>query len=113
MFELVFWCRNNVANHERYKNDLKLQERSSYFNEDGTLTQETLSQGKVIIKGKDLGSEDVIETLTSDGSRIDDWNKMSVKIGKEEVHYYQNSKTGNVNYGKDYKTKMSNSYFNH
>ena len=36
---------------------------------------------------------------------------MSVKIGHEEVHYYQNSKTGKVSYDKDYKTKLSNSFY--
>jgi len=103
----------NVASYEKLKKDLKLRERSSNFNNDGTLTQETLSQGKPI-KNIDLSKSNNIplkKNLTSDGSKIEDWNKMSVKIGKEDVHYYQNSKTGKVSYDNDYKTKVSNSYY--
>lgn len=36
---------------------------------------------------------------------------MKVKVGDEEVHYYQNSETGKVSYDKDYKTKVSNGYY--
>jgi len=44
-----------------------------------------------------------IDALTSDGSSINDWAKMSSKYsyetpyGKGQFHYYQNLKTGEIN----------------
>ena len=51
--------------------------------------------------------------LTSDGSSIDDWAKMSSKYshdtpyGKGQFHYYQNLKTGQIS-SFDIKFKLTN-----
>jgi hypothetical protein len=48
--------------------------------------------------------EPVVKELTKDGSNINDWNKMTTQVGDYQTHYYQNAKTGEINYNYDYKT---------
>lgn len=64
------------------------------------VADDVLSNSDVIIEGGKLWDDEVIKALTSDGSSIDDWAKMSSKYsydtlyGKGQYHYYKNLKTG-------------------
>lgn len=67
------------------------------------MAEDALSNSKVIIQGEKLWDKKAIDALTSDGSSINDWAKMSSKYsyetpyGKGQFHYYQNLKTGEIN----------------
>ena len=106
----------SVAGGEKLKDALTFEEKSSLFNEDGSLKQEVLDNSVSIISGGELNNEKVVEALTADGSDINDWSKMSFKTGsgknKVDIHFYYNSKTGQTNYTWDYKSKLSKDYLN-
>ena len=67
------------------------------------IADDVLSNSDVIIEGGKLWDDKAIKALTSDGSSIDDWAKMSSKYsydtpyGRGQYHYYQNLKTGEIN----------------
>ncbi|MBE0340123.1 hypothetical protein E4V51_01640 [Paenibacillus sp. 28ISP30-2] len=79
---------SDIYKHQQYKQSL--------------LKEDVLSNSDVIIKGEDLWDEKARSILTSDGSKIEDWAKMTSKQqyetphGKGEVHFYQNQKTGEI-----------------
>ncbi|WP_244188374.1 contractile injection system protein, VgrG/Pvc8 family [Paenibacillus kribbensis] len=79
---------SDIYKHQQYKQSL--------------LKEDVLSNSDVIIKGEDLWDEKARSILTSDGSKIEDWAKMTSKqqyetpYGKGEVHFYQNQKTGEI-----------------
>ncbi|QSX06729.1 hypothetical protein JYG23_04595 [Sedimentibacter sp. zth1] len=66
------------------------------------IADDVLSNSDVIIDGGKLWDKKAIEALTSDGSSIDDWVKMSSKYsydtpyGRGQYHYYKNLKTGEI-----------------
>ena len=77
------------------------EEASSVFTKSGTLKPEVIKNSEEIIPGSKLNNPDVIKALTSDGSSINDWAKMSTQTFKSpsgdfQVHFYQNIKTGQV-----------------
>ncbi|MGN8231306.1 contractile injection system protein, VgrG/Pvc8 family [Paenibacillus polymyxa] len=79
---------SDIYKHQQYKQSL--------------LKKDVLSNSDVIIKGEDLWDEKARRILTSDGSNVEDWAKMTSKqqyetpYGKGEVHFYQNQKTGDI-----------------
>ena len=66
------------------------------------IADDVLSNSDVIIEGGKLWDDKAIKALTSDGSAIEDWAKMSSKYsydtpyGRGQYHYYQNIKTKEV-----------------
>lgn len=102
----------NAANGPRLKQKRTLQSAESAFTATGELTPEVIAASKPIIAGESLKSSRVIEELTSDGSQISDWAKFSTEThqspsGDFQVHFYQNLKTGIVNYTFDYKVEFN------
>jgi hypothetical protein len=95
---------NNAANTARLSQQLTRQEAESIFNSSGGLKPGVIWNSKVIIKGNELKDSNVIKALTSNGSSISDWAKMSTEAFKSpsglfQVYYY-NLATGEVsNYG--------------
>ncbi|PYE42110.1 RHS repeat-associated protein [Paenibacillus barcinonensis] len=89
---------SDIFKHQQYKQSL--------------LKEDVSSNSDVIIKGEDLWDDKARKILTSDGSKIEDWAKMTSKqqydtpYGKGEIHFYQNQKTGNIN-SFDIKLKVS------
>lgn len=62
----------------------------------------------VLIRGKYFRNETAIDTLTSDGSNIDDWAKITSPTfetpdGPAELHVYKNLSTGSINTSIDWK----------
>ncbi|WP_405115288.1 hypothetical protein MHH28_12390 [Paenibacillus sp. FSL K6-1217] len=89
---------SDIFKHQQYKQSL--------------LKEDVLSNSDVIIKGEDLWDEKAVSTLTNDGTKIEDWAKMTSKqqyetpYGKGEIHFYQNQVTGKVS-SFDIKLKVS------
>lgn len=57
------------------------------------LKPEVVENSKAIIQGVNLRSRDVINALTSDGSSISEWAKMTTNVfncpsGPFQVHFY-------------------------
>ena len=85
----------------KLKAQLTYEEASSIFTDSGTLKSEVVKNSSVLISGSELGNKKVIDALTSDGSSINDWAKMSTQTfkrpsGNFQVHFYKNLKTGQV-----------------
>ncbi|MEK5031076.1 hypothetical protein MKY96_06525 [Paenibacillus sp. FSL R7-0302] len=89
---------SDIYKHQQYKQSI--------------LKEDVLSNSDVIIKGEDLWDEKALKTLTNDGTKIEDWAKMTSKqqyetpYGKGEIHFYQNQVTGKVS-SFDIKLKVS------
>jgi len=94
----------NIASYDKLKADLRQREIDSVFDSNNKLSQGALENGKIMENIKIIKNPAVIKKLTEDGSSIADWRKKGTKVGEKEVHYYQNTKTGEVSYTKDYKT---------
>lgn len=91
---------------------LTFEEAASIFNVDGTLTSAIVGESRLIIPGENLGNPGLIEQLTADGSKIEDWAKYSTPTARSpsgdfQVHFYRNGKTGDIYYGGDYKSKFN------
>ena len=79
----------------------------------GFLTQNAIERSKVLkLKDGYIRNPEIIRVLTKDGSRIEDWEKMtteSIKLPNgqfNQIHFYKNSKTGRIDYEtKDFKVK--------
>ena len=79
----------------------------------GFLTQNAIERSKVLkLKDGYIRNPEIIRVLTKDGSRIEDWEKMtteSIKLPNgqsNQIHFYKNSKTGKIDYEtKDFKVK--------
>jgi len=102
----------NAANAPRLHDQLLHEEASSVFLPDGGLHPDVIADSRPIIPGSDLNNPNVVHELTSDGSNIADWAKMSTPTyqspsGPFQAHYYQNQVTGEVNYNIDYKAKFN------
>ncbi|MEK4370545.1 WXG100 family type VII secretion target [Paenibacillus sp. FSL R5-0473] len=82
------WGAQDVHQYTQYKQTL--------------LKKDVMSNSEVIIRGENLWDEKARKMLTSNGSRIEDWAKMTSKqqyetpYGKGEIHFYQNQKTGEL-----------------
>ncbi len=92
---------DNIANGVRLSDQLTYEEASSIFTESGALKQEVINNANAIIQGSELKNPNIIKALTSDGSSIDDWAKMTTETFKSpsgdfQVHFYQNLETGEV-----------------
>jgi RHS repeat-associated protein len=103
----------NAANGPRLHDQLLYDEASSVFLPSGELHPDAIAGSRPIIPGSDLNNPNVVHELTSDGSPVGDWAKMSTQTyqspsGPFQVHYYQNQSTGAVNYNIDYKAKFNN-----
>lgn len=100
--------RNNNINLLRLQRELTLEQASSIFTEDGMLMPEVIEGSRIVIPGNELRNSQLIDALTSRGGSLSDWGKYATKplsspSGNFEIHFYQNSLTGDVYYGKDYK----------
>jgi RHS repeat-associated protein len=98
---------SSAMNARELKRQLTLEEASAVFTESGALHPEVIAESGVAIPGGRLGKP-TADFLTADGSKIDDWAKYTTKTFKSpagdfQVHFYMNSKTGAVNYDRDYK----------
>ncbi|WP_186380976.1 WXG100 family type VII secretion target [Paenibacillus xylanexedens] len=82
------WGAQDVYQYTQYKQSL--------------LKKDVMSNSEVIIRGENLWDEKARNILTKDGSKIEDWAKMTSKqqyetpFGKGEIHFYQNQRTGEL-----------------
>ncbi|MFE6074957.1 WXG100 family type VII secretion target [Paenibacillus sp. NPDC057886] len=92
------WGAQDVHQYTQYKQSL--------------LKKDVMSNSEVIIRGENLWDEKARNVLTRDGSKIEDWAKMTSKqqyetpFGKGEIHFYQNQRTGELS-NFDLKLKVS------
>ena len=98
----------NAADYARLLDDLEFRQAASIFDDAGGLKPSVIGDSRSIISGERIGNPQVIDALTSDGSRIADWAKYSTSTvqgpsGPFQVHFYYNSTTGVANYEIDYK----------
>lgn len=89
----------NAANSVKLNAQLRYQEANSVFTKKGTLHPDVIKNSFELIKGSKLKNTRVIEALTSDGSSINSWAKMSTQTfkspsGNFQVHFYQNLENG-------------------
>ena len=82
------------------------------FTPSGGLHPDVIAGSSPIIRGQDLGNQQLRAGLTADGSDIADWAKYTTQTyqspsGPFQVHYYGNEVTGDVNYDFDYKVKFN------
>lgn len=102
---------DNAADYLRLKTHLKFME-DGILDPTGNLTSLATKESKLLLKGTDLNNPSVIMELTRDGSSIADWGKFTTKAvntssgQKLQVHFYQNTKTGSINYNIDFKVKQ-------
>jgi RHS repeat-associated protein len=98
----------NAATAPLLRDQLITEEAGSIFTASGELTPDAIARSRVAIAGGDLKNPALISELTSDGSLITDWAKMSTPTvrslaGDFQMHFYLNLKTGVTYYGADYK----------
>jgi hypothetical protein len=98
----------SAADFARLTRQLQFDEAASVFNRSGGLQSSVISNSTPIIRGPQLGNQQVVKALTADGSNIADWAKYTTQTfqspsGPFQVHFYRNSATGAVNYAYDYK----------
>jgi hypothetical protein len=98
----------NVVNGQRLSNQLLGDEAAGIFTKSGGLQPAVINGSDPIIAGSRLGNQRVVQALTADGSKIEDWAKYSTKTFKSpagpfQVHFYHNEVTGTTNYDIDYK----------
>lgn len=99
---------DNAVNGLRLGQQLARESAESAFTSSGRLSAGAIGESRQIIPGSRLGSKDLIQRLTSDGSAISDWGKYSTRthqspFGAFQVHFYMNRVTGMIDYGYDYK----------
>lgn len=92
---------SNIADAPKLNAKLTFEEANSIFTESGSLKPEIINNSKELIPGSKLGNQAVKDALTSNGSSIDDWAKMTTETfkspsGNFQIHYYMNLKTGEV-----------------
>ena len=102
---------NNI-NLLRLNQQFSFTQASSLFNADGTLTDGAIGASRVITEGDDLGNQQLVQELSSRGN-ISDWGKYATgstpsPAGNFQMRFYQNSVTGEVYYGADYKAVFDN-----
>ncbi|WP_323004681.1 DUF637 domain-containing protein [Denitromonas sp.] len=102
----------NIANGPRLAQQLTHSEAASIF-VNGGLRAEVIAGSKVAIPGSQLNNPALVKALTTDGSKITDWAKMTSQTFKSpsgpfQVHFYQNLKTGATHFADDFKA-----VFNH
>ncbi|WP_243715819.1 hypothetical protein, partial [Micromonospora sp. KC207] len=100
------------AGGQKLADQLRLESANSMFTPGGGLTSQAIGESRLIIRGSDLGNQQLRAHLTRDGSDIADWGKYTTRThqspyGDFQVHYYYNSRTGNVAYDYDYKVVMN------
>ncbi len=111
----------NIAQVQHLKRDLECRTCQSIFNSEGGLSYGAIQESEIIKVGTELHNKEVILALSQRGN-LKDWGKYrtqlfsthypSPNIGKStrnlqaEVHFYRNSVTNEVYYGKDYKVKF-------
>lgn len=96
---------DNVVNGPRLGQQLARESSGSAFTSSGRLSTGAVSGSRQIIPGS---NKDLIERLTSDGSRISDWGKYATNTfqssaGDFQVHFYMNRMTDTIDHGYDYK----------
>jgi hypothetical protein len=97
----------NHINGLRLQRSLTIEQAKSIFTETGKLTPEAIKNSTLITRGNRLGNQQLRDILSSKGS-INDWAKYSTEStpspsGNFQMHFYQNSVTGQIYYGMDYK----------
>jgi hypothetical protein len=103
---------DNVIQKIQHKTRLQLQEKG-ILDTKGKLTQKSINECKEVpLQGNELKNPQVIEELTKNGTKIEDWKKMETiesiilpNGNKAKVHFYKNTKTGEVNTNIDFKLK--------
>ncbi|SCG71173.1 intein C-terminal splicing region/intein N-terminal splicing region/RHS repeat-associated core domain-containing protein [Micromonospora coxensis] len=100
------------AGGQKLADQLRAASAKSMFTPGGGLTRQAIDESQLIIRGSDLGNQQLRAHLTRDGSDIADWGKYTTRThqssyGDFQVHYYYNSRTGNVAYDYDYKVVMN------
>lgn len=101
---------SSAVNRAQMQAQLSL-EQAGLIDKNGHLTQLGISSSIVNKPGEELENVKVIKRLTSDGSKISDWAKVttpSVNLPSGDrirVHFYLNSNTGKIERGIDYKVK--------
>ncbi len=98
----------SAADFARLTRQLQFDEAAAVFNRSGGLQPSVINNSTPIVRGPQIGNQQVVKALTADGSNIADWAKYTTQSfqspsGPFQVHFYRNSVTGAVNYGYDYK----------
>ncbi len=83
------------------RQDLLHQEAASAFTATGELSPGAISSSKVIIPAGQLGNPNIPAGFSKMSTRT-----FQSPSGNFQVHYYQNTTTGNIYYGLDYKIKF-------
>jgi hypothetical protein len=92
----------------RLQEKLAIEERTSLFTADGKLTQEAINNAREIRLGE-LRNPKLLEDLSNQSGNLRDWRKYTTESfhtpsGNAQIHFYRNKVTGDVYYGRDYKT---------
>jgi len=99
---------SNAATGPALARQLAGEEASSIFTSSGGLQRSVLDASTPLIRGPNLGNQQLVKTLTADGSNLADWAKYTTPAfnspsGPFQVHFYMNSSTGAVHYLDDFK----------
>ena len=102
---------NNIS-RSLLRTELAFKE-AGILDRNGFLTQNAIERSKVLkLKDGYIRNPEIVKVLTKDGSRIEDWEKMtteSIKLPNgqfNQIHFYKNAKTGKIDYEtKDFKVK--------
>lgn len=101
---------SSAVNRAQMQAQLSL-EQAGLTDRNGNLTQLGITSSTVMTRGEDLENSKVIRKLTSDGSKMSDWSKVttpSVTLPSGEriqIHFYRHNVTGRIERGIDYKVK--------
>ncbi|MFO1257939.1 MAG: ankyrin repeat domain-containing protein [Gammaproteobacteria bacterium] len=101
-----------ISDAQRHTIMLYFQEQG-ILTTDGRLSEYAIDNSKPLLReGTFLKNPEVVQLLTKDGSRIEDWQKRTTPAidlpngQKRQIHFYRNEQTGEVNYDhQDYKVK--------
>lgn len=90
-----------IASYPKLKEQLSFEEANSIFTSTGNIKPEIIDASQVIVKGDKIENIQVITELTKDGSKIEDWAKMTTPSfkslsGEFQIHFYKNLKTGEI-----------------
>ncbi len=100
-------ARNHISGL-RLQEQLAIEERTLLFTADGTLSQEAINNAREIPLGE-LKNPKLLEDLSNRPGNLKDWKKYTTESfhtpsGNAQVHFYRNKVTGEIYYGRDYKT---------
>ena len=87
---------------------MSVEERKALFDSYGGLTEAAIRSSRQIIRIESIKNQALLKELSSRPGNLSDWGKYETEpvhtpSGLARVHFYYNSVTGEVCYGRDYK----------